>query len=176
MARPQNKEDLIQASNDHFAELFQRIQSIPEPLRTNEFEFPGLNRSIRDLICHLHEWHLFLENWYTTGMNGEKPAMPAEGYTWRTTPDLNRSIQEKYSRTELSVGIDLVKESHERMMELIESHTNEELFTKKYYKWPGTSSLGAYFVSNTSSHYVWANKIIKKYENHLKRNKVSHKN
>lgn len=173
MARPQNKEDLIAASTENFAELFERIHSIPEPCRTEEFVFTGLNRNIRDLICHLHEWHLLLENWYVTGMKGEKPVMPAPGYTWRTTPDLNRFIQQKYSSTDLSAGINLLRESHERMMELATSHTNEELFTKKFYKWTGTSSLGAYFVANMSSHYGWANKIIKKHQNHLKRNKIS---
>lgn len=37
-----------------------------------------------------------------------------------------------------------------------------ELFEKKRYKWTGTTLLGAYFVSATSSHYDWAYKLIKK--------------
>ena len=33
---------------------------------------------------------------------------------------------------------------------------------KKKYKWTGSTSLGAYLVSATSSHYDWAYKLIKK--------------
>jgi hypothetical protein len=41
----------------------------------------------------------------------------------------------------------------------------EELFAKKAFSWTGTTTLGAYCVSATSSHYDWA---IKKLKNHLK--------
>ena len=44
---------------------------------------------------------------------------------------------------------------------LIEKFTNEELFEKKNFDWTGTSTLGAYCVSATSSHYDWAMKKIK---------------
>ena len=39
---------------------------------------------------------------------------------------------------------------------------DDELFEKKRYKWTGSTSLGAYLVSATSSHYDWAFKLIKK--------------
>ncbi|HOP45228.1 MAG TPA: ClbS/DfsB family four-helix bundle protein, partial [Flavobacteriales bacterium] len=38
----------------------------------------------------------------------------------------------------------------------------EELFEKKRYRWTGSTSLGAYLVSATSSHYDWALKLIQK--------------
>ena len=34
------------------------------------------------------------------------------------------------------------KDSHQKMMALISGHTDEELFTKKRYKWTGSTSLG----------------------------------
>ena len=45
-------------------------------------------------------------------------------------------------------------------------YSNEELFTKKYFNWTGTTDLGSYFVSTTSSHYDWA---IKKIKSHCKK-------
>jgi hypothetical protein len=54
-------------------------------------------------------------------------------------------------------------------MALIEKHTDEELFTKQKYKWTGTTSLGSYLVSATSSHYDWGIKQIKSLK---KKNKV----
>jgi Uncharacterized conserved protein len=56
-----------------------------------------------------------------------------------------------------------LRKSHDEVMKVIDSHTDEELFEKKKYTWTGTSSVGAYFISATSSHYDWAMKKIKKY-------------
>jgi hypothetical protein len=44
----------------------------------------------------------------------------------------------------------------------METHSDEELFEKKRYQWTGTTSLGSYLVSATSSHYEWALKLIKR--------------
>jgi hypothetical protein len=52
-------------------------------------------------------------------------------------------------------------DSHKEVMALIESMNNEELFEKKHFSWTGTSSLGAYCISATASHYDWAIKKIK---------------
>ena len=55
----------------------------------------------------------------------------------------------------------MLADSHREVMELAESLSNEELFTKGAFKWVGGSTLGSYFVSNTSSHYAWAIKKLK---------------
>jgi hypothetical protein len=46
-------------------------------------------------------------------------------------------------------------------MELAAGHTDAELFTKRRYVWTGSTSLGAYLVSATSSHYAWAAKQLR---------------
>ena len=46
-------------------------------------------------------------------------------------------------------------------VDIIGKHSDEELFTKKKYQWTGTTSLGAYLIGSTSSHYDWALKTIK---------------
>jgi hypothetical protein len=46
-------------------------------------------------------------------------------------------------------------------MGLIEVHTNEQLFGRGAYAWTRSSTLGSYFVSCTSSHYVWARKTLR---------------
>lgn len=121
-----------------------------------------MNRNVRDILAHLYHWHLLFFGWYEVGMKGDKPAIPAEGYTWKTTPELNKWINEKYSNEKLSVIRKLLFDSHTKITELIESHSNEELFEKKRYKWTGSTSLGAYLISTTSSHYDWAFKLIKR--------------
>ena len=88
--------------------------------------------------------------------------MPAKGYTWKTTPDLNKWILEFYQNTSLDEAKYNLKDSFQKNQKIIENHTDDELFEKKRYKWTGTTSLGAYLISATSSHYDWALKLIKK--------------
>ena len=95
-------------------------------------------------------------------MSGAKPAMPAEGYTWKTLPDLNRVIWEKYRRTSLKRVRTNLDESFTEIAAVIEVHSDKELFTKKHYTWTGSTSLGAYLISATSSHYDWGLKLIKR--------------
>lgn len=121
-----------------------------------------MNRNIRDVLGHIHAWHLLFLRWYEEGMAGRKPIMPAEGYTWKTTPDLNRMIQEKYSQTPLSDIQKLLLNSYQEVQIILAAHSEEELFTKKRYGWTGTSSLGQYLISATCSHYEWALRLIKK--------------
>ena len=121
-----------------------------------------LNRNIKDVLAHLHAWHLMLLDWYTVGMSGEKPDMPAKGFTWRTVPDLNKEIQERYAQVMLDDVKGLLRQSYKTIVKMIEMHSDEDLFTKKKYHWTGSTSLGAYLISATSSHYDWAFKLIKK--------------
>ena len=162
MPRPKTKAELSDLSQTNFTKLNEHIDSFSSVLQNAEFPQGTMNRSVRDVLAHLHHWHLMVFNWYEVGMKGKTPEMPGKGYTWKTTPDLNRSIWEKYKKTPLKkVRADLNR-SYIQIQKIIDQHSNEELFEKKRYKWTGTTSLGSYFVSATSSHYDWALKLIKK--------------
>lgn len=162
MARPKCKSELIAQSQSNYNKLINFIDSFTEEERLKNFPEGRLNRNIRDVLAHLHHWHLMMLEWYRVGMSGEKPDMPARGYTWRTVPDLNRTIQKKYCDVDLKVIRDQLDDSYHEIQALIASHSDEELFEKKRYAWTGSTSLGSYFISSSSSHYEWARKLIKK--------------
>lgn len=162
MPRPKTKEDLIAQSQSNYKKLLDYVNSFEQQEQLAEFPVGTLNRNIRDVLAHLHHWNLMMLQWYTVGMNGEKPAMPAQGYTWKTLPDLNRKIQEMYSNADLEEIKSELEHSFEKLQAIIARHSDEELFTKKRYKWTGSTSLGAYLISASSSHYDWAHKLIKR--------------
>jgi len=60
-----------------------------------------------------------------------------------------------------------VKESHDKVMQLIETFSNDELFSKGRYKWVGGTTLGQYCTSVTSGHYDWGMKKIKAHKKTL---------
>ena len=66
-------------------------------------------------------------------------------------PILNQEILEHYQDVSLDEIQALLAASHTQTVELIESFSDEELFTKKYFPWTGTTSLGSYFVSAAPS-------------------------
>lgn len=162
MPRPKNKQELQQLSKENFNKLNSYISDLPSETQAAEFPEGTMNRNIRDVLGHLHHWHLMMVNWYEVGMAGEKPDMPAKGYTWKTTGDLNREIHQKYQAVPLPGIQKLLENSHHKVVALIDQHSDEELFEKKRYNWTGSTSLGAYLISATSSHYDWALKLIKK--------------
>jgi len=162
MPRPTTKAALIETGNANFNKLMQLIDDLPENKREAEFPKGTLNRNVKDVLGHLHHWNLMTLEWYEIGMKGGKPDMPAKGYTWKTLPALNKAIQEKYTSIELKEALKLVKKSFAKLHNIIDKHSDQELFEKKRYKWTGSTSVGSYFLSAASSHYVWAYKLIKK--------------
>jgi len=164
MPRPTDKATLLALGQTNFDKVFALIDSWDEATRHGEFQFEHRDRNVRDTLMHLHEWHRMMLRWHEEGMAGQKPAIPAEGYTWRTLPALNKKIWEAVQTFTLEEATTLLQTSHEQVREKINQYTDEELFEKKRYKWTGTTSLGAYFVSATSSHYDWALKQLKKHQ------------
>ncbi|SNZ01135.1 ClbS/DfsB family four-helix bundle protein [Flagellimonas pacifica] len=162
MARPKTKEELLNLSSFNFKKLNNYIDSFSRGEQEKDFPEGTMNRNIRDVLAHLHHWHLMFFEWYTIGMDGKKPHIPAHGYNWRTLPELNREIREDY----LSISLDEVRErfngSHQKTMDLITEHTCEELFQKKRYAWTGNNAISAYAIGVLSSHYDWGYKLIKK--------------
>jgi hypothetical protein len=162
MPIPKTKQELLDMSQNNYEKLIQYIDSLPSEKRLFEFPPDHLNRNIRDVLGHLHHWHLLFLKWYEEGMAGEKPHLPAKGYTWKTTGDLNRFIQKKYQKVKYTRIRKMLEDSHWKVCQIIESHTDTELFEKKKYKWTGSTSLGVYLRGATTSHYDWAYKLIRR--------------
>ncbi|PQJ78972.1 ClbS/DfsB family four-helix bundle protein [Polaribacter porphyrae] len=162
MPRPKTKDVLVTLSQKNFEKLNNFIDNLTLEEQRSEFSTDTMNRNIRDVVAHLHHWHVMTLDWYKVGVTGVKPNIPAKGYTWKTTPKLNKWINEKYKQTDLEEARLLLQNSYKKIRAVIQKHTDEELFEKKRYKWTGTTSLGSYLISATSSHYDWALKLIKK--------------
>lgn len=84
---------------------------------------------------------------------------------------LFKSQKEAFTRKyEYSAYEDALAEfmaTHERVMEQLATFSNDELFTKGVFDWVGGSTLGSYFVSVTTSHYIGATKKIRKFKKML---------
>ncbi|VYU53101.1 ClbS/DfsB family four-helix bundle protein [Clostridium tertium] len=163
MSRPTSKEDLLEAAKEELSKIFTLIDSMSEEEQTTTFLFEDRDRNLRDILIHLYEWHQLLLNWVNSNLNGERKPFIPEPYNWKTYGQMNIVFWEKHQGTSLNTSIEMLKESHSNVIQLIEKFSNDELFSKKVYPWTGTTTLGSYCVSATSSHYNWAIKKIKKH-------------
>jgi len=164
MPRPTNKQDLITAAQTQYDKLWAFVDAMTPEEQALAFAFEDRDKNLRDVLVHLHEWHNMVQTWHRIGtLEGAMPDVPGKGYTWKTLPDLNLEIWKKYQDVSLSDAKDRLQKSHKLVMSLIEAHTNEELFDRGVYKWTKSTTLGAYFIGGTSSHYDWAIKKLKKH-------------
>lgn len=160
MPRPTTKTQLLAAAREGNAKLeaFLTAQTAAALNRTN----PGTGWSVKDVLAHLTAWEKMMLSWYRTGLRGEHPVIPAEGFTWKELPALNARILKEFHNRPLARVMADRRASFAETMRVIESISEADLFTRGRVAWTGSTTLGAYFVSNTSSHYAWALKLARK--------------
>ncbi|WP_058234545.1 ClbS/DfsB family four-helix bundle protein [Devriesea agamarum] len=178
MPRPTTKVELLSAATSSFTKLTTLWDSLsaeqarkPFPQRFREAGSEAHWRRdtcLRDVVVHLHEWHNLVLTWVAANRNGTPAGFFPAPYTWRNYAGLNELFAVQHRNTTYEHARELLAASHHDIVAVIESFSDEELFTKKYFLWTGTTSLGSYLVSATSSHYEWAAKKTRAYVKALK--------
>ncbi len=160
MPRPQTKKQLLEAMEVERKALEQLLARLSPAQMTQ----PGIvgEWSVKDVLAHLLEWQQMVLNWYSTGLKGKVPAIPAEGLNWSQIPELNQRIYEKHCGRPLADIQKEFKASYKKTLNTIQDLSDEDLFTRGRYAWTKSTTLGAYFIGCTSSHYLWARTNIKK--------------
>ena len=156
MTHPTTRDGVLEASETEFAALLEFVDQLSPEQRERDFASPDRDRNVRDVLAHLHAWHLLLMQWQAEGASGGTPEIPAPGYTWATLDELNESLRDRYSATSLADIRELLIASHNASNELISEHSQEELFFEGALPWTGTSTLAEFAIECTSAHYDWA--------------------
>ncbi len=171
MSRPTTKSDLMSAAATNYKKLNDIISGLTEEELSTPFDFSAdekkkeahwrRDKNLRDVLIHLYEWHQLLLNWVHSNLAGTETTFIPAPYNWKTYGKMNVFFWQKHQNTSLEDAKEMLDKSHSDIMNLAETFSNDELFSKGVYKWAGNSALGSYFVSNTSSHYDWAMKKLK---------------
>ena len=179
MPRPTTKSELLAAASASFTKLTklwngftpeQADAPFPAALLTGGTEAHWQrDKCLRDVVIHLHEWQNLVTVWVSANQAGTLTGFFPEPYTWRNYAALNEQFVRQHQNTTYEAARDLLAASHQHVLGMIEGFSNDELFTKKHFGWTGTTSLGSYFVSATSSHYEWAAKKTRAYARTLAR-------
>ena len=179
MSRPKTKEDLMSSAKENYEKLDAIISKMSEEELNTTFDFSKdekkkeahwrRDKNLRDVLIHLYEWHQLILNWVNSNKNGEEKAFLPQPYNWKTYGEMNVEFFKKHQDTPLQKAKEMLKQSHIKVLDLAETFTNDELFSKGVYEWVGGSVLGSYFVSVTSSHYDWAIKKLKAHQKNCKK-------
>jgi hypothetical protein len=120
--------------------------------------------SVKDVLAHLVEWQPMNLDWYAAGLRGEKPAMPAPGYTSRELPRLNEMIFRKHHRRSLQAVLRDYASHHERIVALITGVSDADLVSLGRFSWTGPSwTLSDYLRASIAAHYLWARTRIRRW-------------
>jgi hypothetical protein len=165
MPRPTSKNELLDAMSQQYTALLSAIDEVELPDRL----LPGACDawSIKDVLGHLDAWHEMFLIWEQAGAAGERIAMPAPGYTWKETPELNEEIYQRIKDDPYDEIVARLDDSHRRVRGIIAGYPDDDLVTKRRFGWTGSTSVLSYAVSATSSHYDWARELILKYKKTL---------
>jgi hypothetical protein len=159
MSRPLNKTQLLGAIQKEYGALEKFIAT----LNPEQMTFSAVLGAwaVKDILAHLYEWQQMFFLWYETGLQGEMPAIPAQGFKWNQLPALNQHIFEKHRALAADQVLTLFRESHQKTVQFIETQPDASLATPGLYKWMNQNTLMSYLNSITAAHYIWALKEAK---------------
>jgi uncharacterized protein (TIGR03083 family) len=160
MTRPTTKDQLLTACQQEHTALEELLATLTPEQMTQ----PGTvgDWSVKDVLAHLIEWEQMVLGWYKAGRRGRTPAIPADGFNWGQLPALNQIIYEKHRDRPREDVLKQFKTSYRSVLKAVQSMSEEELFTRGQYAWTRTSTLAAYMIGCTSSHYHWARTELRK--------------
>ena len=159
MANPTTKQELLASIADSYGKLCDQTDKLTDAEKNAQFSFAAdpkkcgvrwqYDRCLRDLLIHLHEWQVLMREFVQNIREGHP--------------------REKHQGTPLEEAQRLLQQTHDEMLSLADSFTDEELFTKGFYKNTYTTTMAAYFVSVTTSPYGQAMKLLKTHQKNCKK-------
>ena len=163
---------------DGYAKLCEQIDKMSDEVAAAQFDFAAepkkcgvrwqYDRCLRDLLIHLHEWQVLMREFVQNIREGHPRDYLPDEYR-RNYHEMDKMLVEKHQNTSLDEAKCLLRQTQEEMLSLAESLSDDELFSKGYYKNTYTTSMAAYFLSVTTSPYGQAVKLLKTHQKNCRK-------
>ena len=179
MPKPTNKRELIASMQDGYEKLYEQINKLSAESAAAPFNFPAntkkcgvrwmYDRCLRDLLAHLHEWQVLMRVFVQNIREGNPRDFLPDEYR-KNYHEMDKMIVEKHQGTNLEEAKSLLEKTHQEMLNLADTFSDEELFSRGVYKCTYTTTMAAYFESVTTSPYSQAVKLLKTHQKSLRKN------
>ena len=167
------KTELLSAMAESYAKLNEQIGKMTEAELEAPFQFANdpkkcgarwiYDQCARDLLIHLYEWQVLMREFVKNIHEGHQRDYLPDEYR-KNYHDMDKLLVEKHKNTSFQEARRLLDLTHNEMIQLADSFSEEELFTKGYYKCTYTTDMAAYFNSVTTSPYGQAMKLLKTHQ------------
>lgn len=118
--------------------------------------------SVKDLLAVRVWWTENVVDWIEAGKRGERPRLPAPGYGWSETPQLNADIVKKSRRESYRSLRNRLEIGYQRVMDTIEALDDRELLTAGVFTWAGKYPLSRWLSMNTARQYTTARTYVRR--------------
>ncbi len=161
--RIESKSHLLDSIHESWNELLHLVNQLNPLEKETRTQLPKSMRaeSAKDVLAHLHGWHKLFFQWCNTP-ESKVAQLPAPGFKWNETPKLNQEIFDHWKDTEFKSICIRLKRSHNKIVGFTESLIEKALMSPGVFPWTGRLTLAKYIAPNTTSHYRWAIKKIKR--------------
>jgi hypothetical protein len=120
--------------------------------------------TVKDILGHLIGWQQMPLGWHATERAGGVAEVPMPGLRWSDVRQINEIIFRKFQRKSLNAVLNAFADSHQQMLDLIDSLSDIDLVTPRRFAWTGpTWTASDHIRAATASHYRWAGKHLKKW-------------
>jgi len=164
MPIPKSKKELLEDIEHNFNRLLSEYESIPSSLnkeRTLEGHRKNTLMSIHDLMAYQVGWHETVLNWHEVEKLGLRIDFPAPNFKWNELGELAQKFYTDYESSSYIELLELLKKTKSDIINLVSSHSDDELYGLKWYK---NYTRGRMIQFNTSSPYKNAHARIRKWK------------
>ena len=161
MTRHTSKDQLLQDIQVQHRLLMRTLAALGEEVMLQ----PGAvgNWSVKDVLAHLTAWERLFLDWYYSGLRGYTPQISPVGMSRIAMNALNQQIFAKNQNQTLEDVLAEFQASYQQTLAVIETISEEDMFTRDRFAWTGRLTLADYIAGNTCSHYAWASAKIRKW-------------
>lgn len=129
----ENKEDLKKEIKKSFEKYILEFLNIPEKLKDKKID--EVDRTPAENLAYQVGWTTLLLKWESDYKLGLEVKTPSDNFKWNQLGELYQWFTKEYGHLSLKELINILNENIENIYKMIDSMSEEELFTPHQRKW-----------------------------------------
>lgn len=129
----ENKEDLKKEIKKSFKKYILEFLNIPEKLKDKKID--EVDRTPAENLAYQVGWTTLLLKWENDYKLGLEVKTPSDNFKWNQLGELYQWFTKEYGHLSLKELINILNENIENIYKMIDSMSEEELFTPHQRKW-----------------------------------------
>ena len=159
MPIPATRKELIDILESSFTKLMNELDGAGPHVG----ELPCVDDwTVKDLLAVRLWWTEHVITWVREGRDGKPLDLPAKGYSWKETPQLNGEIVcESQTRAYKDI-VAALRNGFRNTIAVIDSLDDRELLEPRMFRWAGNYPVARWLSMNTARQYTTARTFVRR--------------